>query len=402
LPKSEKHCPLCNIPERERLEWKNQLVYVVPTKDLKGHKIRAMSATYRHTTKPTFEELSYAYAALISYMEQKTSKFYIAAPKKPSVSDHFHIVACDEHFSNLDEKEHLFTNPHIELPIPSKIIIGIPAHNETENIKRIITQALKYGDVVAVDDGSTDNTSYLIFLSGAKLLMHNKNLGYGASIRNIFNYAKENNYDTLITLDADGQHNPEEIPKFLEALKSSDIVIGNRFMSKIKMPKYRKFGIMAISKFISIGDTQCGFRAYNKKAILSISDNIHEKGMGASVEILKISEKKGLRITEVPCTIKYGKEKHSQNPLSHGINLVTAFFVTSLWMNPTKLLGPFGLLSLITALVAGIQTINIYAQFKIIVLSWALLTVSSIICTLLIFNALSIILILKNKRMYEK
>ena len=110
-------CPLCTIPDREPLLFENKLVYLVPTKEMKGHKIRAMCAIYRHSTKPTFEELSYAYSALISYMETKTSKFYIAAPKKASVRNHWHLIACDDKFSDLDEKESLFTNPYIELPI---------------------------------------------------------------------------------------------------------------------------------------------------------------------------------------------------------------------------------------------------------------------------------------------
>jgi len=113
----DENCPLCTIPDREPLLFENELVYLVPTKETKGHKVRVMAVIKRHSKEPTFEEKGFAYACIIDYMTANTKKFFLAAPKKASVPDHWHLIACDDSFSSQDEKESLFTNPYIELPI---------------------------------------------------------------------------------------------------------------------------------------------------------------------------------------------------------------------------------------------------------------------------------------------
>lgn len=281
-------------------------------------------------------------------------------------------------------------------------MIGIPAFNESKTIAKIAAETSRFGTTIVVDDGSVDNTYKLAQEAGAIVISHAKNMGYGKSISDLFNYAKDKNFSVLITLDGDGQHDASEVPNFLKAIENADVVIGNRFLGNSNTPKYRKFGIEVISKLNgNFQDSQCGFRAYNRQAINTISVNLYEKGMGISTETLKIAQSNNLKISEIPCTVTYGKEKHTQNPLSHGFDLIMTFTWWVIWEKPSKTLLPLGLFFLIITAVSGAQTINLYVQSHYVVLSWALFTIGSIICTILIFNILTFILVFKNKKVNE-
>jgi glycosyltransferase involved in cell wall biosynthesis len=135
----------------------------------------------------------------------------------------------------------------------------------------------------------------------------------------------------MVTLDSDGQHNPDQIPDVIEPIKQGfDIVIGSRYLrddDKAKVPKIRSFGIKTITKLTQaasyggITDSQSGFRAYNRNALSKI--NLFEDGMAVSIEILLRAKEKKLLTTEVPITINYDIEDTStHNPLTHGIGLL--------------------------------------------------------------------------------
>jgi len=197
--------------------------------------------------------------------------------------------------------------------------VCIPAFNESKNIVEIISASRKYADgVIVYDDGSTDDTYKLATDAGAVVIKSPKNTGYGAAIRALFQAAKEQNADIMITLDSDGQHNPDQIPRLIEPIRTQnfDIVIGSRFLNKEdkeKVPRFRSVGIRTITKL-----TQSGFRAYNKNALAKI--NLFEDGMAVSTEILLRAREKKLSATEVPITIDYeGGETSTHNPITHGI-----------------------------------------------------------------------------------
>lgn len=397
-------CPLCTIPLNEKLLYEDDEVYLVHTKDLKGHKVRVLVATKRHTANPNFREQVIADVVLVDYMNNlmRGQDWYIVDSTHATYPDHWHRVACDT--PSEDESDPLFTKtPKVHFPLKEeKILIGIPAYNEEKTLPSVLEKATKYGDVIVVNDGSTDNTSMIAARGRAQVLIHDNNQGYGSSINELFHIAKQRNCDVLITLDADGQHNPSEIPNFLKELRTVDVVVGNRFKVKSDIPSYRRFGVKTISKLSGISDAQCGFRAYNKRAISAIANNIFERGMGASVEILKIAQNSNLKISEVPCTIRYANEKHSQNPLSHGVDVVQALFWAIIWRNPSKTLLPLGLFFMISSVISFIQIINLYVISHYIVLSWALFCVGSVICTILIFNILTFVFVFKNKKVSEE
>ena len=178
-------------------------------------------------------------------------------------------------------------------------MIGIPAFNEEENIGHIIAKLKqKYDYVIVCDDGSSDLTGTIAKSLGAHLVTHEKNLGYGAAIKTIFNEAKKIGGDILVTFDADGQHQILDIDLVLKPIleNNADIVIGSRFLGNTKnLPKYRKIGIKAITSLTNvmtgskITDSQSGFRVYSSKVLKEISPTeVFALKSGAKLFIFKV------------------------------------------------------------------------------------------------------------------
>lgn len=350
-----------------------------------------MSVIKRHSAHPTFEELSKAYAVAYEYTRSKTPVFYFAAPKKASIPDHFHLICCDDKFTEEDKSE-LMTNPHIECPIHilPKVLVGIPAYNEQATIGNVVRKTgwaladMKADGIISkdflllvMDDGSEDETKKTAVEHGAFVLGcgdGESHYGYGKALSEIFNYAKVGNYDILIILDADGQHNPQEIPNFLEALKEADVVIGNRFMGNNGTPLARKIGIellnMATGK-PSGADCQYGFRAYNRKAIETI--NITNIGMSASLEILAQANEKGLKIKDIPSTVTY-YNKPKRNFLRQGLGLIEWVLWSTIYKSPLLYLGLPAFLFTIIGLASASMVLLEYLRVQWFPIQWAIIS----------------------------
>ena len=218
-----------------------------------------------------------------------------------------------------------------------KVIAAIPAYNEERFIGSVVLVAKKYvSQVIVVDDGSTDNTRQAASASGALVLSHGENKGYGEAIRHCFETAKENGVDVLVTLDGDSQHDPAEIPILVAPILKGEanLVIGSRFLKSVQgtrqtnMPRYRKFGIAIITGLFNIGskvrvsDAQSGFRAYSRRILDTVS--LTEKGMGVSVEVIVKAREKGLIIQEVPISCSYHSRSSTLNPVYHGLAVTLA------------------------------------------------------------------------------
>ena len=126
----------------------------------------------------------------------------------------------------------------------SKVIVGIPAFNTAKNIAEIIHNAKKYSDnIVVCDDGSVDGTSKIAERAGAFVIKHEKNKGYGAALKSLFEYAKQKNPQVFVTMDSDGQHNVEDIPKIIQPIIDGevDLVTGSRYLNQkgIKEIKFK-------------------------------------------------------------------------------------------------------------------------------------------------------------------
>ncbi len=204
----------------------------------------------------------------------------------------------------------------------SQICVLIPAYNAEDTIGEIIKGCKRYvRDVIVVDDGSSDRTSLISKAEGAFVLRHEKNMGKGMALRTGFSYTLSEGYDGVITIDADGQHNPSDIPLFLNRYSEDrpDIIIGNRMVKKERLPKYRYYtnlvGIFFISKATGqvLDDSQSGFRLYRREVIEEI--NLNTSGFETETEILIKAGRKGCRIVSIPVDVSYKDGKSNYRPV---------------------------------------------------------------------------------------
>ncbi len=202
-----------------------------------------------------------------------------------------------------------------------KVCVVIPAYNESGSIVTIVKQIKEQGlDVLVIDDGSADNTGKIAQDNGAIVLKKQRNEGKGAALISGFHYALNKEFDAVITMDADGQHLPCEIPFFLERSVNlnSSFVIGNRMLRRQNMPFIRvitnKFMSWLISKITKqeIPDSQCGFRLIKCGILRKI--NLQTSNYDTESEILIRSSRLGFKIESVPIKTIYKKETSHINP----------------------------------------------------------------------------------------
>ena len=273
------------------------------------------------------------------------------------------------------------------------VIVGIPAYNEENTIASVVLKAKRYvNNVVVVDDGSSDETSKLAEEAGAKVIKHERNKGYGASLRTLIHYARDNGTGPLVLVDGDGQHPVYEIPNLLEKIWSgeADLTIGSRFLDKVdkkEVPLYRRFGIkvltyLSTSSFTftnnkgnvkKITDGQSGFRAFSRDALKKI--NPMESGMGASAEILMEAKDANLNIQEVPISISYKGDTSTETPVKHAFGVIGSIIRYVETKHSLLTFGVPGLISFILGLFLGIRTVLIYNSVGVWPLGHVLATV---------------------------
>ena len=263
----------------------------------------------------------------------------------------------------------------------SRLLVGIPAYNEAQAIADVINSAQLHADeVLVVDDGSDDKTVERATEAGATVIEHRTNKGYGGALKTIFEEASRANTDLLVIIDADGQHNPDEIPSLVEAQQANDadIIIGSRFVDDgdTDAPLYRRFGLSVVNLLtnLSLGvvrsesrikDTQSGFRLYSQSAIDSLSEaeDIGDQ-MSASTDILYHAHHNEFDIEEVGAEVKYEVEDaNNVNPIAHGITLVMNIIRTVEQDRPVTILGIPGFLSTLVGIGFGYWTLSKYIAF---------------------------------------
>ena len=191
----------------------------------------------------------------------------------------------------------------------------IPFYNESKTIKEVIERTLNFVDcIIAVNDGSTDGfISQLINSQRVILISSQKNFGKGFALNTGFRESIKNNFDITVTLDADLQHEPEQIPKLIKEISSFDIVIGNRLNDLKKMPLHRIASnkltsfLLSLKTGLKLLDTQSGFRAYKTKILNDILPSSY--GFEAESEILINAARKNYKIGFVPTPTIYANEK---------------------------------------------------------------------------------------------
>ncbi|MEQ8224752.1 MAG: glycosyltransferase family 2 protein [Candidatus Eremiobacterota bacterium] len=217
-----------------------------------------------------------------------------------------------------------------------KILALICAYNEEKHIREVIEGTKKYVDkVLVVDDCSTDRTSEEVKKTDAIYIRHEKNKGKGGALRTGFSYFIENQYDAIVTIDGDGQHDPEEIPALIEGLLSYDIIIGTRSKLGTGMPLIRIFTnftcslIVSILAFTWIKDTQSGYRVIKQKVLKNMS--LVSNRFNLESELLIRAGRRGYKIGAVSVKTIYGDEKSKMNPIKDPLRFVGLVFKSILW-----------------------------------------------------------------------
>jgi len=205
-----------------------------------------------------------------------------------------------------------------------KVMVIIPAYNEEQTIADVLTRTRSFVDeIIVVNDGSSDRTEQIARTQGARVVSHVINRGLGAAIGTGFEMASRLQADVVLTLDADGQHDPASIPAFIDAIKNgADVVIGSRMLQRNGMPWYRQVANLMgnLSTFFLFGawvtDSQSGFRAFSAHALTKIQ--IKTNHMEVSSELIAETKRHGLSLAEIPIEAIY-----TEYSLSKGQN----FFV---------------------------------------------------------------------------
>ncbi|MDA4122238.1 MAG: glycosyltransferase family 2 protein [Thaumarchaeota archaeon] len=225
----------------------------------------------------------------------------------------------------------------------------MPAFNEERTIGKVVVGAQQYVDeVIVCDDGSKDMTAVIAEKLGARVIRHESNMGKGEAFRTLFAASRDMRADIMVTIDGDDQHDPADIPRLVEPLENgdADIAIGARFHGNNKgIPTHRRVGnkLLNAVTLSGVSDTQSGFRAYDKKAIETLRPS--EAGMGVDSEILMDASRQGLRLMEVPVSVKYGIGKTStHNPIYHTVDVFTSAIKLTSIRHPMTFYGIPGLI----------------------------------------------------------
>jgi glycosyltransferase involved in cell wall biosynthesis len=191
-----------------------------------------------------------------------------------------------------------------------KLLTAIPVYNEEKHLEGVLREVRKYSPhILVIDDGSTDRTGEILAQQdGLEIITHTKNRGYGAALIAAFMHARSSDYDVLVTMDCDGQHEPSRIPVLLEAIHDADIVSGSRYLRDFRQKTLptpadrRHINQMITSELneqlgFNLTDAFCGFKAYRREALAELHPS--EPSWGMPLQVLVQAAFHGLRVKEV-------------------------------------------------------------------------------------------------------
>lgn len=268
----------------------------------------------------------------------------------------------------------------ININMTKKILLSIPAKNEGKTISGVIKESLRNiklidglePSILVVDDGSTDDTKNEAEEAGAKVFRSEKSIGLGNVFQKAVNYAVEEKFDYMLTIDGDGQFNEKNIPLLLRPVMNdeADLVTGSRFELGSKLsgiPEAKRFGNHLMSYLISsildkkFNDVSCGFRAYNRDALLNLN---LKGGFTYTQETFLNLGYKNLRIKEVPIDVKYFQNRKSRiagSLFKYGWQTLKIILASLSHYKPFKLFGTLaGLFAFVGLPITTILTVRYF------------------------------------------
>jgi len=200
-------------------------------------------------------------------------------------------------------------------------LTALPVYNEVRHVDAVLDQVARYSpEILVVDDGSTDGTGEcLAARRDIRVVTHAQNRGYGAGLRTAFDYAIRHRFDCLVTIDCDGQHEPQRIPAFVRACRHADIVSGSRYLRAFRgdsePPAQRRWINQQITEELNellglrLTDAFCGFKAYRVAGLKRL--DLTEDGYAMPLELWVQAVAAGLRIAELAVPLIYLEEERS-------------------------------------------------------------------------------------------
>ena len=249
-----------------------------------------------------------------------------------------------------------------------RIVACIPCYNEESHIASVIVKTLPHVDkVVVCDDGSKDLTARIAERLGAEVIRHDSNLGKGVALSDLFRAARNLGASIVVTLDGDGQHDPDEIPRLVAPIEAgkADLVSGAREIGE-GMPGHRKAGNALLTGATNaasgakLADSQSGFRAYSRKAIDAI--RVAEHGIGVDSQIIVDAFAKGLRVEEIPVGVAYGEDTSTYGAGRQGVYVLLTIIRTVTERSPLLYLGVPSLFLLVAGALFGADLLALYSN----------------------------------------
>ena len=216
----------------------------------------------------------------------------------------------------------LFEPPQLDPLTSQNYLVVLAAWNEQAMVGKVVKDLRDMGlHVLVVDDGSTDRTKEEAEMAGAVVIRHSTNQGKGRALADGFRYAAEEGFDALITMDADGQHDPLDVPRFFDTYDRTGIpvLIGNRMRDRKHMPPIRRITNRVMSYMLNrkmkqyVPDTQNGFRLYQTDVVMMVIPET--TGFAAESEILLTLDEIDIRMASIPIAARYHGERSHIRPI---------------------------------------------------------------------------------------
>jgi glycosyltransferase involved in cell wall biosynthesis len=268
------------------------------------------------------------------------------------------------------------------IPLQPRIAI-VAAYDEDRFIGSVVLKTRHYVDqVIVVDDGSTDETARVAEEAGALVLRHEQNRGKAEAINTGLQRARALDAGVVVLIDADGQHNPAEIPALIAPIEAqqADLVVGSRFLDvRSRIPRWRMFGQHAltlatnVASGVSLTDSQSGFRALSRGALQSLVFR-PEGGFSLESEMQFLIHQHRLTVQEVPVSVTYA-EGAKRNPFTHGFQVLNGIVALVSQHRPLIFFGVPGVLILAVGLALGLVVIERYNRYQTLPIGYALISI---------------------------
>lgn len=266
-----------------------------------------------------------------------------------------------------------------------KIVVVIPAYNEERFIGSTVAKTLKFADtVVVIDDGSTDDTANIAEAVGALVVRQPQNMGKGVALTTGFRHVRSLTPDVVVTIDADGQHEPAQLLQVISPViqGQADIVVGSRYLQKnSKVPTHRIWGhhifnfITNRMSGVSVTDSQSGFRAFSPQAVEAIASmSFLSNGFSVESEMQFLARDQGLKVVEVPITIHY-HDKAKRPVVKHGMMVLEGLLRLAGQYRPLLFFGLPGLMMLLSSFLGWGLIIEIYRTSQSLAVGYAMICV---------------------------